>query len=295
MSTLEGSVATLRWRMGSARAFQWGAIGLGAGALCALAGAGPFGLLGGVFAWIGWFTRPTETEAVQRLDATLKAEGAVVCAWDHRIRSEAMAAALRRRVEQQLTDATVRAAAPPAHPAWALAPLVWVAVLLQPTAPDATTTDAAVSARAADAGLLAAPGTAPDAAPGSGALPAPTADAGARTRPTPPDAGTAPPTADAGPAGGGDVARSHVAGVGERAGDQRAQPVSAQRVGLSPGTAAGIWLAHAGGEALPGTAERAATPVVGRAPGEDDISDPARPFSPHYRPVIAAWFHRDTR
>ena len=61
---------------------------------------------------------------------------------------------------------------------------------------------------------------------------------------------------------------------------------------LVVGLAAGIWLANAAGDTLPAAVERAVAPVRGRAPDDDDISDPARPFAPRYRPVIAAWFRR---
>lgn len=288
---LEAAVDAVRRRSGLARGVRLGSLGLAAGAGLAWMGAGPLGASLGLIALGGWLVRLTPIQAVQRLDTVLAAESAVVCAWDHRTHPSPMAAALRARVEARLSDAAVRAAAPTASLAWILPPLAWLSLLAAPTEVpipvDAPESVATASEGAPDAGPVSpVVSTASDGRSEAGP------DAGTRvaTHRDPPDGGL-DPTADAGAPGGEVAGRSEVGGEGTRAGDQRAMPVAAERVGLSPGTAAGLWLAQAGGDALPATAARAA-PIRGRAPSEEDISDPARPFSPRYRPVIEAWFRR---
>ncbi len=288
---LEATVEAVRRRAGLARAIRLGSVGLAVGAGLAWVGLGPASAGLGLLALVGWLTRPTPAQAAQHLDVALAAESAVVCAWDHRAHASPMAVALRARVEAKLSDAGLRAAAPLASPAWALPPLAWLSLLVAPAAPEvphaAPETVAAATEPSPDAGPVSPVGSmASEGRPEAGP------DAGTRvaTHRDPPDAGL-DPAADAGAPGGQVTGRSEVGGEGTRAGDQRAVPVAAERVGLSPGTAAGLWLAHAGGEALPVATARAA-PIRGRAPSEEDISDPARPFSPRYRPLIEAWFRR---
>lgn len=268
----------------------WRGRALRAGAVAALGAGISLGLGAGGWAALWAVTllaaRPiTPTQAADRLDATLEEPGAVRTAWDHREAIHPMARAQRRRVDAQLTVDHIRHASPAPHWAWTLClgAFAWPLLATSPATDPRVPTVPSVAA----ADTLPAPATPGTKTPGTSAAPttqAPRANGGANPPATPPDA-----TPRSGGGGGG--ATAEVAGVGASVGDRLAVPATAVEVGISPKTAAGIWLSGASGVRLPDPPVRVAlAPPAGRP--DDDITDPARPYPRRYHALIARWFSR---
>lgn len=277
------AVDQVRTRLLRARVMRIGAI---ASAVAAII----LGLGGGVWALasIGLFAavrRPSPADAADHLDAQLDQDGGVRTAWDHRTDASPMAAAQRQRLSARLTTDTVRTAAPAAHPAWILGFAVFAWPLLQASSinPGSRPTVASAGSTAPSSSGPAAPGT-----DGVGETPA-SAASKASVRSTAPR--STPPNGPTSQGGGNGGATAKVAGVGAQAGDRMALPAAAERVGLSPGTAAGLWLSDASGASLPDPPIRVALAPPGGSP-DDDITDPARPYPRRYHPLIARWFAR---
>lgn len=278
------AVARVTDRMRNRRAVHAGAVALG---LCAVA----LGLGAGIWAaapllLLATVRRPPATHAAARLDAHLDQDGAVRTAWDHRADPSPMAVAQRRRIEARLTDDHIRAAAPAAHPAWLLSLGLFAWPVLQTPAIDPANLPSVASVGSQAAG---APPSAK--APGTDALgPTPASAASkASARSTAPR--STPPAGVPSDGAGQGGATAKIAGVGAHAGDRLALPVAAERVGLSPGTAAGLWLSDASGAPLPDPPLRVALAPPGGSP-DDDITDPARPYPRRYHTLIARWFAR---
>lgn len=280
MTAVERVARRIAW----ARAGRCVAVGIGAGSVVAALGGGAFAGLGAL-ALLG-LRRPDPAAAADRLDAASAADGAVRTAWDHRDNPAPMARAQRARVLGGLTPATVRAAAPPPHPAW----LLGVALLAWPVVQRgaASGPDGVEPAPEAPVSVASgAPETGAPASDGEAAAPQTDAPRAAASGSAPSDAPAS--TASEGRGAAGAVAE--VAGVGGRAGDRRARPVTAREVGLSEGTTAGLWLSDVSGTALPEPTARVALAPPAGSPG-DDIIDPARPYPRRYHALIARWFDR---
>lgn len=265
-----------------------GAVAVGLGASWLWAGPGLFAL--GLGAW-----RPSADAAAARLDAEARLDGALVCAWDHRLQTAPVVVAQRRRAVAALagSEPAVRAWRTPS-PLWALALGLWAWPLAE-RSPAPEPGDGPMAQTEA-----------PPTTPGS-ALGAPTAPTTAMAPPTAPEshaAGLAPPAAvpDAGPIAaedGGIQAGTRTGagegdGVGTRAGDQNGgggAPVTVASNAAEPGEALPVpWMRTAGalGEAA---GPRAAVAVpLGTPPDDGAVIDPARPFPPRYRGAVQRWF-----
>lgn len=277
------AVERVRERRLRARVLRVGAVLLGCVAVLLGLGVGLWSLA--PLALLAAVRRPSATDATDRLDARLDQDGGVRTAWDHRADASPMAIAQRRRLTARLTDDTVQAASPAAHPGWILAlglfawPVLQTQLVepgLSPSIASAGSDGAPISGTAASAQSEAAEDPASAVSKASARSAAP--------RSTPP----AGPTSEGGGKGG---ATAKIAGVGAHAGDRMALPATAERVGISPGTAAGLWLSDASGAPLPDPPIRIALAPPGGSP-DDDITDPARPYPRRYHTLIARWFAR---
>lgn len=276
-------------------ALRAGAAGLGVGALLALAtGPAPGLAVGALAALVGYGWPVDRRAAVGRLDAAAGLDGALRCAWDHRDATDPMAAAQRRRAAADLDAAPAARAVPRPSPAWALAPLLWIAPLAGLGGPVEPAPADRPEAPRADGPL--ALGAAREAADPPEAAPDPVADdpaARARAGDTPPDAGPADGAPADGGEGGAPTAIAERGAIGREAGDRAGGGAGATDVPLAAADGApGLTLPVARGSLAPGDGPTGRV-VVGRTPPPPDaIADPARPYPTRYRRAIAAWFDR---